>query len=136
MPRLFRESPVNAIWEGSGNVQCLDVLRALAKSPDALAALFAEFDAAKGGHAALDRHIEALKRDLSDPAEAEFRARDLVDRMAIGLQAALLLRHAPAFVADPFIASRIEGRGQHHYGTLPRGTDCRAIIERGMPICT
>ena len=133
MPRLFRESPVNAIWEGSGNVQCLDVLRAMAKSPDAVDALFAELEAAKGANTALDRHVEALKQDLADPADAEFRARDLVDRMAVGLQAALLVQHAPSFVADPFIASRIEGRGQHHYGALPRGTDCTAIIERGMP---
>jgi putative acyl-CoA dehydrogenase len=133
MPRLFRESPVNAIWEGSGNVQCLDVLRALGKNPAALDALFAEFDAAKSGNAALDRHVEALKRDLSDPADAEFRARDLVDRMAVGLQAALLVKDAPSFVADPFVASRLEGRGQHHYGALPRGADCRSIIARGMP---
>jgi len=133
MPRLFRESPVNAIWEGSGNVQCLDVLRAMAKSPEAVEALFAEFESAKGVNAALDCHAKALRQDLSDPADAEFRARDLVDRMAVGLQAALLLKHAPSFVAEPFIASRLEGRGQHHYGTLARGTDCKAIIERGMP---
>jgi len=133
MPRLFRESPVNAIWEGSGNVQCLDVLRAMAKSPEAVEALFAELESAKGGNAALDRHVEALKQDLSDPADAEFRARDLVDRMAVGLQAALLLKHAPSFVAEPFIASRLEGRGQHHYGALPRSADCKAIMGRGMP---
>jgi putative acyl-CoA dehydrogenase len=133
MPRLFRESPVNAIWEGSGNVQCLDVLRAIGKSPEALEALFAELDAARGGKAALDRHVEALKRDLADPADAEFRARDLVDRMAVALQAALLVTNAPSFVAEPFIGSRIEGRGQHHYGALPRGADCKRIIDRGMP---
>ena len=133
MPRLFRESPVNAIWEGSGNVQCLDVLRALGKSPEGLDALFAELAAAKGANAALDRHVEALKTDLADPADAEFRARDLVDRLAVALQASLLVKDAPSFVADPFIASRIEGRGQHHYGALARGADCKAIIERGMP---
>lgn len=133
MPRLFRESPVNAIWEGSGNVQCLDVLRALGKSREVLAALFAELAAAQGANAVLDRHVEALKKDLADPADAEFRARDLVDRLAVALQASLLVKDAPAFVADPFIASRLAGRGQHHYGALPRGADCRAIIERGMP---
>jgi putative acyl-CoA dehydrogenase len=131
MPRLFRESPVNAIWEGSGNVQCLDVLRALGKSREVLAALFAELAAAQGANAVLDRHVEALKKDLADPADAEFRARDLVDRLAVALQASLLVKDAPAFVADPFIASRLAG--QHHYGALPRGADCRAIIERGMP---
>jgi len=133
MPRLFRESPVNAIWEGSGNVQCLDVLRAMGRNPEAVEALFAEFESVQGAHAALDRHAESLRRDLSDPADAEFRARDLVDRMAIGLQAAILVKTAPSFVAEPFIASRIEGQGQHHYGALPRGTDCRSIIQRGMP---
>jgi len=133
MPRLFRESPVNAIWEGSGNVQCLDVLRALGKSPEVLDALFAELAAGKGVNAALDRHVEVLKKDLVDPADAEFRARDLVDRLAVALQASLLVKVAPSFVADPFIASRLEGRGQHHYGALPRGADCKAIIERGMP---
>jgi putative acyl-CoA dehydrogenase len=133
MPRLFRESPVNAIWEGSGNVQCLDVLRAMGRNPEALEALFSELAVAQGANAALDSHVEALKKDLSDPSDAEFRARDLVDRMAVALQAALLVKDAPSFVADPFIASRIEGRGQHHYGTLPRGADCKAIIERGMP---
>jgi putative acyl-CoA dehydrogenase len=130
MPRLFRESPINTIWEGSGNVQCLDVLRAIGKNPETLEAFFAEFDS---GHAVLDRHVAALKRDLSDLSEAEYRARDLVDRMATGLQAALLLRSAPNFVAEAFIASRLESHGQHNYGALPRGADCRAIIERGMP---
>lgn len=130
MPRLFRESPVNAIWEGSGNVQCLDVLRVLGKNPQVLEAYFAEFES---GEALLDRHVEALKKDLSDPSEPEYRARDLVDRMAVGLQAALLLRHAPSYVAEPFIASRLDGRGQHNYGALPRGADCARIIERGMP---
>jgi putative acyl-CoA dehydrogenase len=130
MPRLFRESPINTIWEGSGNVQCLDVLRAIGKNPDTLEAFFAEFES---GHAALDRHVAALKRDLSDLSEAEYRARDLVDRMATGLQAALLLRSAPNFVAEAFSASRLESQGQHNYGALPRGADCRAIIERGLP---
>ena len=130
MPRLFRESPVNAIWEGSGNVQCLDVLRAIGRNPEALEAFFAEFES---GHPTLDQHVAALKRDLADPHEAEYRARDLVDRMATGLQSALLLRFAPGFVAEAFIASRLESQGPHNYGTLPRDADCRPIIERGMP---
>ncbi len=133
MPRLFRESPINAIWEGSGNVQCLDVLRAMAKSAETVEALFAELDAARGD-AVLDRHVADLKKDLADPADAEFRARDLVDRLAVGLQASLLRRHAPDAVAEAFIASRLGSRGQHHYGALPRGTDCRAIIDRAMPV--
>jgi putative acyl-CoA dehydrogenase len=133
MPRLFRESPVNAIWEGSGNVQCLDVLRAIGKSQAALDALLAEIELARGD-ARLDRHVAALKKDLSDPSDVEFRARDLVDRMATGLQASLLLRHAPDFVADAFCASRLAAQGQHHYGALAAGTEARRIIERSMPI--
>jgi len=133
MPRLFRESPVNAIWEGSGNVQCLDVLRAIDKSPGVVPAYLAETDLARGGHASLDRHLASLKDDLRNPSELEYRARDLVDRMAVGLQAALLVRHAPDFVADAFCRSRLDSRGHHQYGTLPRGADCARIIERAMP---
>ncbi len=130
MPRLFRESPVNAIWEGSGNVQCLDVLRAMHKSPQVVGACFDELACASGGHASLDRHVRALQADLAEPADIEYRARDLVDRMAVGLQAALLVQHAPGFVADAFCRSRLDSRGHHQYGTLPAGADCAAIIER------
>ncbi len=133
MPRLFRESPVNAIWEGSGNVQCLDVLRAVRKSPEVVEALFAELANARGGHPALDRHVASLQQAFTDSEDLEHRARDLVDRMALALQAALLVRHAPAFVADPFCASRLESSGHHNYGALPRGTDCAAIVERATP---
>ena len=130
MPRLFRESPVNAIWEGSGNVQCLDVLRAMQRSPQVVSDLLDELARAKTGHASLDRHLQALQIDLADPAELEYRARGLVDRIAVGLQAALLVQHAPAFVADAFCRSRLDSRGHHQYGALPVGVDCAAIIER------
>ena len=133
MPRLFRESPVNAIWEGSGNVQCLDVLRAMHKTPEVVDALFAELARARGAHPGLDRHVTALQQAFADRGELEYRARDLVDRMALALQAALLLQHAPNFIADPFCASRLEASGHHNYGALPRGTDCAAIIERATP---
>ncbi|MBK6982257.1 MAG: isovaleryl-CoA dehydrogenase [Betaproteobacteria bacterium] len=133
MARLYREGPVNAIWEGSGNVQCLDILRAVAKAPAVLEAYFAEVGAARGVHGALDRHVEALKADLGDVQDLEFRARDLADRLAVGLQAALLVQHAPAAVADAFCHSRLESRGHHQYGALPRGVDCRAIVERAAP---
>jgi putative acyl-CoA dehydrogenase len=133
MPRLYREAPVNAIWEGSGNVQCLDVLRAMAREPAALEASLAEIAAARGGHALLDRHAAALADDLSDSADLEHRARDLVDRLALGLQAALLVRHAPDWLADAFCRSRLGSVGQHHYGALPRGVDCRRIVERALP---
>ncbi len=130
MPRLFRESPVNAIWEGSGNVQCLDVLRAMRKSPEVVGACFDELARAKGGHASLDHHVRALQADLADPSDIEYRARDLVDRMAVGLQAALLVQHAPGFVADAFCRSRLDGHGYHQYGALPTGVDCGAIVGR------
>ena len=133
MPRLYREAPVNSIWEGSGNVQCLDVLRALSKTPSVLDAFFAEVSQAQGAHAALDRLNAELAQDLKDVGDVEYRARDLVDRMALALQAALLVRHAPSFVSDAFCHSRLEQTGHHNYGSLPRGVDCAAIIARATP---
>ena len=132
-PRLFRESPVNAIWEGSGNVQCLDVLRAMGRTPAVVDAYFRELGQARGANAALDRYVAALRTAFADPADLEYRARDLVDRMALALQAALLVQHAPAAVSDAFCASRLADGGHRNYGTLPRGVDCAAIIERATP---
>ncbi len=132
-PRLFRESPVNAIWEGSGNIQCLDVLRAMQRTPAVVEAFFAELALAKGANAMLDGWIAALQKELGDLADAEYRVRDIVDRMALALQAALLLQHAPAPVADAFCASRLADGGHRNYGTLPRGVDCAAIVERATP---
>ncbi len=132
-PRLFRESPVNAIWEGSGNVQCLDVLRAMHKTPDVVQAFFSELARARGGHALLDRYVADLQRAFTDLSDLEYRARDVVGRMALAVQAALLVQHAPSVVSDAFCASRLGGDNQHHYGTLPRGIDCAAIIARATP---
>lgn len=132
-PRLFRESPVNAIWEGSGNVQCLDVLRAMHKTPDVVQAFFEEVGRARGGDATLDRHVAALKAELTDLGELEYRARDLVDRMALAMQAALLVQHAPAPVSDAFCVSRLASTGHHQYGALPRGLDTAAIVTRATP---
>ena len=111
LPRLFRESPVNAIWEGSGNVQCLDVLRAMQKTPGVVDAFFDEVAKAKGANAALDHWVAALRKEFDDLGDIEYRARDLVDRMALAIQAALLLQHAPAHVADAFCASRLAAGG-------------------------
>ncbi|PPQ34060.1 isovaleryl-CoA dehydrogenase [Rhodopila globiformis] len=133
MPRHFRESPVNAIWEGSGNVQCLDVLRALSRTPETLDACFAELAAARGGNASYDRHVAALTDDMRETSDFEERARDLVDRLAVGLQASVLVRHAPAFVSDAYCASRIGQRGAHQFGALPKTVDFGAIIERARP---
>ena len=129
-PRLFRESPVNAIWEGSGNVQCLDVLRAMQKTPAVVQAFFAEVQRAKGGNTLLDQWVGALKGELGKLDDLEYRARGLVDRMALALQAALLVQHAPAFVSDAFCAARLGQQGAAQYGTLPSGLDCASIISR------
>jgi putative acyl-CoA dehydrogenase len=128
LPRLYREAPVNAIWEGSGNVICLDVLRALAREPAALPALLAELDAA-GGDPRLDAAVAALKIELASPTAAERGARRLVEQMALALQASLLLRHAPSPIADAFIASRLEGRALT-FGALPPALDLEPILER------
>ena len=133
MPRLYREAPVNAIWEGSGNVQCLDVLRAASRTPRVLDALFAELALARGQHPQLDLRIEGLHRALTSPDSIEYRARSLVEQMAITLQASLLLRYAPSAVADAFCASRLSATGHHLFGTLPASVDTRAIIDRATP---
>ena len=133
MPRLYREAPINAIWEGSGNVQCLDVLRAMHKTPAVVEAFFAELDRARGAHRLLDQHVDQLKRQLADSDDIEYRARDLVDRMALALQGALLVQHAPSPVAEAYCQSRLGDNVVHHYGALPRGIDCAAIIERATP---
>ena len=131
MPRLYREAPVNAIWEGSGNVQCLDIARAIQRSPQTLEAYFAEVSATKGENAALDAHVAALKDDALNLADFEARARDLCDRLAIVLEAAALIRAASP-VAEAFCRSRIETRGAHQYGALT-GVDAKAIVRRAAP---
>jgi len=132
-PRLFRESPVNAIWEGSGNIQCLDVLRAIRRTPECVDALFAELNLSRGSNAALDAWVVQLKDALARSGDQEYLARDLVDRMALALQAGLLVRHAPSFVADAFCASRLAGSGVRSFGTLPRGVDSASIVARATP---
>ena len=133
MPRLYREMPVNSIWEGSGNVMCLDVLRALQRTPEAGEALRAELAAAKGADPRLDRFAASLDAALqARPDEAE--ARRLAERLVLALQAALLVRFAPAPVADAFCASRLEGAHGGAFGTLPAGLDLRAIVERAAPV--
>ncbi len=133
MPRLFRESPVNAVWEGSGNVQCLDVLRAMQRSPAAVDAFFAELGRARGANEQLDAHVTALLKELADPADLEYRARDITERMALALQSALLVQHAPTAVSDAFCRSRLASSGHRNFGALPRGVDCGAILGRAWP---
>jgi putative acyl-CoA dehydrogenase len=129
MPRLYRDSALNSIWEGSGNVQCLDVLRTMAKSPDAAEAFLAEI-AEAAGEPCLDAWLAELRAELSDAAEIEARARRLVERMALALQASLLIRFGDEAVADAFCASRLGGDGGRAFGTLPAGTDFGRIIDR------
>ena len=133
MPRLFRESPLSSIWEGSGNVQALDVLRAMVKSPAATQAFADEVGAAAGAEPRLDRFGSALAEDLRNADDMELRARGLVERMALALQASLLVRYGDPAVADAFCASRLEGDWGHAFGTLPAGIDHGAIVERHRP---
>ena len=133
MPRLYRETPLSSIWEGSGNVNALDVLRAVAKAPATLDVFLEEIDLARGADRRLDGFADDLKADLQDPADAESRARRLAERMAQALQASLLVRHAPSAVADAFCASRLDGDAGRSYGTLGPGIDFGSIIERHAP---
>jgi putative acyl-CoA dehydrogenase len=130
LPRLYRESPLNSIWEGAGNVNCLDVLRALARSPESLEAFVAEIRLADDPR--LERALAAIERELVDVDES--RARYLVERLALALQASLLLRHGDPSAAEAFCATRLEGAGGRAFGTLPRGIDLEPILERHRPL--
>jgi putative acyl-CoA dehydrogenase len=133
LARLYREAPLNSIWEGSGNVQCLDVLRAIQKSPESLRALLSEIREARGGDHRLDLYVNALQAQLERKEDLELRARRLVERLALALQGSLLVRHAPPEVADAFCASRLSEDGGRAFGTLPAGTDFKAILRRAFP---
>ena len=134
MPRLFRESPLASIWEGSGNVQCLDVLRAMVKSPASVEAFFAEVMEAAGAEPRLDAYVTSLRDEIPGDVETiQHRARRVVERMAIALQASLLVRYGDEAVADAFCASRLAGDWGHAFGTLPASTDFSRIIERHHP---
>ncbi|MBN0048016.1 acyl-CoA dehydrogenase family protein [Streptomyces actuosus] len=133
MPRLYREAPLNGIWEGSGNVNALDLLRALAREPASLEAFRAEVGAASGG----DRRLDAARRELEGELvltdDAPLRARRVIERAALVLQGSLLVRHAPPAVADAFCASRLAGDRGLAFGTLPAGTDFAALLDR-LPV--
>lgn len=134
MPRLVRDAPLNSIWEGSGNVNALDVLRATVKEPGVLEAYFAEIDAVRGADARLDAAANDVRRELADPVDAERRARRTVERMALVFQGALVVAQSPGYVADAFCAARLAGDSGAAYGTLPRGANLRSIVERATPI--
>ncbi|MBV1850238.1 acyl-CoA dehydrogenase family protein [Catellatospora tritici] len=133
LPRLYREAPLNGIWEGSGNVNALDVLRALEREPHSLAAYEQEVALGLGADDRLDQAWRELRKELADPADAQLRARRLVERMALVLQGSLLVRHAPAAVADAFCASRLAGDRGLAFGTLPPGLDLAGILARTPP---
>ncbi|WP_320671996.1 acyl-CoA dehydrogenase family protein [Patulibacter defluvii] len=144
LPLLYRDAPLMSIWEGSGNVAALDVLRALGKEPEGLPAFLAECERASGADRRFDAHLDATRERVQglfagdgDPAErlaaAQFQARRIVEDLGVALQASLLLRHSTAAVADAFCAARLGGEAGRAYGTLPLGVDARAIIDRALP---
>jgi putative acyl-CoA dehydrogenase len=137
MPLLYRDAPLNSIWEGSGNVAALDVLRAMAKEPDGLPAFLEECELGLGADRRLDAHIGAL-RDRATAVfsgeDPQFEARRMVEELALALQGTLLVRHSPPEVADAFCATRLGGEGGRVYGTMPPGVDAKAIIDRALPV--
>jgi putative acyl-CoA dehydrogenase len=133
MPRLYREAPLNSIWEGSGNIMGLDVLRAMNREPDAMPSFLAELEQARGNNSNLDRAIDDLNNELQDQEGLEGRMRMITEMMALTLQGALLTQHGPSAIADAFCASRLAPRYRGAFGTLPNGTDLNAIISRAMP---
>jgi putative acyl-CoA dehydrogenase len=134
MPRIYREAPLNSIWEGSGNVNALDVLRALAKTPAVLDAYLAEVELAAGADPRLDAFVGRLRDEFADHDAIETRARRVVEHMALALQGSLLVRNAPPAVADAFCASRLAGDSGLAFGTLPASADTQTIVERHMPV--
>lgn len=133
LPRLYREAPLNSLWEGSGNVNALDVLRALTREPQALEHFFEELAPACKADPRLDTAVTHLQRQLSDREALEWRARHLVEQMALVFQGALLVQHGYPAVADAFCATRLAGEWGRAFGTLPRGPDAAAILERSRP---
>ena len=134
MGRLYRETPVLSIWEGSGNVMALDLLRAVAREPEAMVALLADLQDGCHDDAALRPHVAALDGLLASPAPQEALARRSAQSLVLLLQARLLRERAPAVVADAFIASRFDNAHGRIYGTLPDTSNLPAIIDRAWPM--
>jgi putative acyl-CoA dehydrogenase len=129
LPRLYREAPLNSIWEGSGNVICLDILRAMSKEPEAVSSVLREIRLARGGDRRFDAFSSSLENEMMGPV-TELEARRLAERMALALQASLLIRHSIPEVADAFCASRLSAEGGRAFGTLPPATNFQAIVNR------
>lgn len=133
MPRIYREAPVNAIWEGSGNVQCLDVLRALNKEPKIIDALITDISSAAGKCQHFDKFLATIKNEFNDLSTLEYRSRRVVEKLALAMQASVLLNHGEQHLTEGFIASRIKGNAGLNYGTLDNTVNCKAILERAVP---
>ncbi len=137
MPRLYREAPLNSIWEGAGNIQALDLLRVLAREPEAVAAWREEVSRANGADKRIDEALAdtdgLLAEIAADPAAGALHARRLAGRMAVLLQASLLVRFAPPEMADAFCASRLGGSLEGAYGALPSGLNLKAMFDRATP---
>ena len=131
LPRLYRDAPVNSIWEGSGNIQCLDVLRSMQREPESLAAVLSEIKSAHGANKHFDNFVSQLEKELLAPNNLELRARRTVEKLALSLQAAILLKEAPNFVGEAFCQSRLNGHAT--FGTLSGDSDFEKIIERSRP---
>jgi putative acyl-CoA dehydrogenase len=130
MERQYREAPLNGIWEGTGNVICLDVLRSMQREPETIEVFLSEIAEARGGNKRLDAFVDDLRHRLTRPAALEPIARRVVELMAFALQASLLVRYSSSAVADAFCATRLDGDWGHAFGTLPQGFDTEAIIDR------
>jgi putative acyl-CoA dehydrogenase len=130
MERLYREAPLNGIWEGTGNVICLDVLRAMRREPETVEVFLGEVAKARGGNAQLDAFAEDLAKRLANPAALEPVARRVVEMMAFALQASSLVRYSSPAVADAFCATRLAGDWGQAFGTMPQGLDTQAIVDR------
>jgi putative acyl-CoA dehydrogenase len=136
LPLLYRDAPLGSIWEGSGNVSALDVLRAMVKEPAGLTAYLEECELAGGADRRLDAHLDRVRKQADEifgSDDPQFGARRLVEELALALEASLVVRHSPPAVADAFCAARLGGEGGRVYGTLPNGVDAGAIIERALP---
>jgi putative acyl-CoA dehydrogenase len=133
LSRLYRDAPVNSIWEGCGNVQCLDALRAVDHDRETLEVVLREIRAARGASRQFDAYVDRLERELTGTTDVELRARRIVERLALALQGALLIQHAPSNVAEAFCVSRLAGEHGLAFGTLPAGTDLNGIMARAFP---
>ncbi len=131
--RFFRESPLNSIWEGSGNIMALDLLRAMSRAPEVRDALRDELQPACGAHDGYDQALDDAMRWLGAPLDDESAARMRAEQLALLLQASLLLRHAPPAVAGAFIAARLQSPWRGSFGTLPSGIDIDALLARALP---